>query len=113
VPEGLRATLSSATSAASKVRDRFSSDGWMALANLSTVAQQVSETVSAGDDAAQAMSVLLRKITGFAGLVHENMYHHEGWCFLSIGRSLERALSMTSVLSWFADENAPEGSLDL
>ena len=45
-----------------------------------------------GDDAARAMSVLLRKITGFSGLVHENMYRFTGWRFLSIGRSLERAL---------------------
>ena len=49
---------------------------------------------SPGDDAARAMGVLLRKITGFSGLVHENMYRFTGWRFLSIGRSLERAIAM-------------------
>ena len=41
------------------------------------------------------MGVLLRKITGFSGLVHENMYRFTGWRFLSIGRSLERAIAMS------------------
>ena len=45
-----------------------------------------------GDATARALSVLLRKITGFSGLVHENMYRFAGWRFLSIGRSLERAI---------------------
>lgn len=32
------------------------------------------------------MTILLRKLAGFAGLVHENMYRFTGWRFLSIGR---------------------------
>ena len=47
--------------------------------------------VTPGDDASRAMTVLLRKLAGFAGLVHENMYHAVGWRFLEIGRRLERA----------------------
>ena len=59
------------------------------------------------------MSVLLRKITGFSGLVHENMYRFTGWRFLSIGRSLERAIAMAGALAWLADPEAPDGALDL
>ena len=70
-------------------------------------------TAKPGDDAARAMGVLLRKITGFSGLVHENMYRSVGWRFLSMGRSLERALTMSSALANFADPAAPEGALDL
>ena len=43
-----------------------------------------------GDDTARAMGVLLRKITGFSGLVHENMYRFTGWRFL-VDRPLARA----------------------
>jgi uncharacterized alpha-E superfamily protein len=57
------------------------------------------KTVVPGDDAASAMGVLLRKITGFSGLVHENMYHFSGWRFLTIGRSLERAIAMADLLA--------------
>ena len=73
----------------------------------------MAERVTAGDDAARAMSVLLRKITGFSGLVHENMYRFTGWRFLSIGRSLERAIAMAGALAWLADPEAPDGALDL
>ena len=59
------------------------------------------------------MSVLLRKISGFSGLVHENMYRFTGWRFLSIGRSLERAIAMSGALAWLADPEAPDGALDL
>ena len=66
-----------------------------------------------GDDTARAMGVLLRKLSGFSGLVHENMYRFTGWRFLSIGRSLERASSMLYILARFADPEAPEGAFDL
>jgi uncharacterized alpha-E superfamily protein len=95
------------------VRDRFSIDGWNALNDLAKTARQMATTAEAGDDAARAMSVLLRKITGFSGLVHENMYRSVGWRFLSIGRSLERALTMASALAVFTDASAPEGALDV
>jgi len=113
VPASLRATLASAIHSASQVRDRFSIDGWVALNDLAKTARQMVETAKPGDDAARAMGVLLRKITGFSGLVHENMYRSVGWRFLSMGRSLERALTMASALANFADAAAPEGALDL
>ena len=113
IPTGLTAALASASIAAEHVRDRFSLDGWMALADLSRTAAQMRSTSSPGGDAAQAMRVLLRKISGFSGLVHENMYRLAGWRFLSIGRALERAGSLTSLLAHFADEEAPDGSFDL
>ena len=113
VPAALIATLDSATISAGKVRDRFSLDGWMALNDLAKTARQLSERVTPGDDAARAMGVLLRKITGFSGLVHDNMYRFTGWRFLSIGRSLERAIAMSGALAWLADPDAPDGALDL
>jgi uncharacterized alpha-E superfamily protein len=113
IPDRLRDTLASAIASASHVRDRFSLDGWMALNDLARSAGRMSATAVAGDDAARAMSVLLRKITGFSGLVHDNMYRSNGWMFLSIGRSLERALAMSYALATFADRAAPEGALDL
>ncbi len=113
VPDGLQAMLRSAIFSAGHVRDRFSTDGWMALSDLARTAARMADTVSPGDDNARAMGVLLRKITGFSGLVHENMYRFTGWRFLTIGRSLERALAMVSVLRALADPAGPEGALDL
>ncbi len=113
VPDGLRGILRSAIFSASHVRDRFSIDGWMALDDLARTTGRMADTVAPGDDCARAMGVLLRKITGFSGLVHENMYRFVGWRFLTIGRSLERALAMAATLRALAAPDAPDGALDL
>lgn len=113
IPATLIATLDSAIVSAGNVRDRFSIDGWAALNDLAKTARRMAERVTRGDDAARATGVLLRKITGFSGLVHENMYRFTGWRFLSIGRSLERAITMAGALAALVDEEAPDGALDL
>ncbi|TYC75687.1 hypothetical protein FMN63_04715 [Stappia sp. BW2] len=113
VPAGLCDMLQSAVASASKVRDRFSVDGWLALNDLAQTANGVRRTMHGNADVTRAMGLLLRKITGFSGLVHENMYRFIGWRFLSIGRALERAHRMADLLSVFTDEEAPEGSLEL
>ena len=113
VPAALTGQLDRAIVSAGNVRDRFSIDGWMALNDLAKTAREMAERVTPGDDTARAMGVLLRKITGFSGLVHENMYHFTGWRFLSIGRSLERSIAMCSALARLADAQAPDGALDL
>ncbi|CAN1532871.1 COG2308 Uncharacterized conserved protein [Rhabdaerophilaceae bacterium] len=113
IPEGLLSTIESAVLSASKIRDRFSVDGWMALNDLAKTSKRLALTVEAGDDCARAMGVLLRKVSGFTGLVHENMYRFVGWRFMSIGRALERAIFMTESLALMADADAPEGALDL
>ncbi|MGD2131488.1 MAG: circularly permuted type 2 ATP-grasp protein [Maricaulaceae bacterium] len=110
-PPALTGSLAAANACASRVRDRISIDAWTALGDLVKTADQVSNALD-GDDAARAMSVLLRKITGIAGLVHENMYRFTDWRFITIGRALERALTTASALAWFADPVAPDGALD-
>ena len=113
VPAGLRSTLASAVYSAGNIRDRFSVDGWAALQDLQKSMTRIAKTASPGQDAALVLSVMLRKISGFSGLVHENMYRAAGWQFLTIGRSLERAAMMADLLAAVADDSAPEGGLDL
>ncbi|GGG73473.1 hypothetical protein GCM10011415_22230 [Salipiger pallidus] len=112
LPKALVGQFEASVFCASKVRDRFSVDGWNAVNDLSTTARELAARVKDGDDAAHAMGVLLRKTAGFAGLVHDNMFRFLGWRFLTIGRALERADHMASVLMTFADDSAPEGSFD-
>ncbi len=113
VPEGLLLTIGSAITSAGKVRDRFSVDGWMALNDLAKTARRFAGHLTAGDDSARAMGVLLRKVSGFTGLVHENMYRFVGWRFMSIGRALERAQFMLDTISRMTSPTAPEGALDM
>lgn len=113
VPAPLIRNIDSAIYSASNIRDRFSPDGWLALNDLAKTAKRFHEAVQHGDDAAHAMTVLLRKLAGFAGLVHENMYRFTGWRFLSTGRYLERGLHMTRLLGHMSGPDAPDGSLDM
>ena len=113
IPEALSGLILAARSAAAKVRDRFSPDGWGALNDLAKTAAKLAAKVDHGDDAALAMSILLRKISGFSGLVHENMYHFAGWRFLSLGRAQERADDMLMLLQTFAEADAAPGALEI
>jgi uncharacterized circularly permuted ATP-grasp superfamily protein/uncharacterized alpha-E superfamily protein len=112
VTRDLRAAIAAATASASQVRDRFSVDGWTALSELSESARLELTNISPGYATARALGLLLRQITGFSGLVHDNMYRFEGWRFLSVGRSLERASMLAGILAWFASDAAPEGAFD-
>ncbi len=113
LPQGLCSMLTAAVRAAGQIRDRFSVDGWAALLDLDKTARRMADTVVAGADAALAMGVLLRKINGFSGLVHENMYRAAGWRFLTMGRALERGATMATLLATLAEPGAPQGALDL
>jgi uncharacterized alpha-E superfamily protein len=101
--------LSAARTAAGKVRDRFAVDGWAALTDLTSSLALLSQNLRIGDDSARATSVLLRKISGFNGLVHENMHRTSGWRFLTFGRAIERADGVAAVLSGLADKQNAAG----
>lgn len=112
-PKGLLAAIDSSVHSASQVRDRFSPDGWLALTDLRKTARAFAQRVQPGDDATRAMTVMLRKLAGFSGLVHENMYRFAGWRFLEIGRRLERGIQIAGAVAWCTRKQAPEGALDL
>ncbi|MEM9247910.1 MAG: circularly permuted type 2 ATP-grasp protein [Pseudomonadota bacterium] len=109
----LEPSLQATRLCAGRVRDRFSVDGWAALSDLLTNLSESAGTLAPGDDSARALGVLLRKITGFNGLVHENMHRTSGWRFLTFGRALERADGASMVLRSFAGEDRTQGLLDV
>jgi len=113
MPRGLLASIDSAVHSASQIRDRFSPDGWLALNDLQKTARRFATRVEPGDDATRAMTVLLRKLAGFSGLVHENMYRFAGWRFLELGRRLERAVQISRIVGHLTDKDAPDGSLEM
>ncbi len=112
-PRGVTATLASAVNSASQIRDRFSVDGWAALMDMEKSMRRIAPKAQPGNDSALIMSVMLRKIAGFSGLVNDNMYRATGWQFLSMGRALERAAMMSDLLAAVADPASAVGGLDL
>lgn len=112
IPSALLDVLQAATGSAGQVRDRFSPDAWLALTDLNKTARRMALAVAPGDDAARALSALLRKLAGITGLVHENMYRFLGWRFLTLGRLHERAMAMTETLAVLTASTVP-GAQDL
>jgi uncharacterized circularly permuted ATP-grasp superfamily protein/uncharacterized alpha-E superfamily protein len=113
IPDRLVSSIDSALNSAGQIRDRFSPDGWLALHDLSKTLHRFSGRVTPGADASHAMTVLLRKIAGFAGLVHENMYRFSGWRFLETGRRLERAAELARLIGRLIRPEAPEGAVEM
>ena len=113
IPLGLISTIDSAVYSANQIRDRFSPDGWLALRDLSKTIHRFGHDVMPGDDATRAMTVMLRKLAGFSGLLHENMYRFTGWRFLEIGRRIERGIQIARSLAWLTRDDAPDGAIDM
>jgi uncharacterized alpha-E superfamily protein len=112
IPSRLVQNIDGSLAGAERIRDRFSPDGMAALKDLSKTARRLAGKVQAGDDATRAMTVLLRKLAGFSGLVHENMYRFTGWRFLEIGRRLERGIQTAWLVARLGRADAPDGALE-
>ncbi|SFI53922.1 Uncharacterized conserved protein, circularly permuted ATPgrasp superfamily [Phyllobacterium sp. CL33Tsu] len=113
IPKGLSRSIDGAMLSASRIRDRFSPDGWLALRDLSKTIHRFHDVVAAGDDTTRAMTIVLRKLAGFSGLVHENMYRFTGWRFLEIGRRIERSIGMARILATLSRPDAADGALEM
>lgn len=111
LPASLVELLNQARNCAGKVRDRFSTDGWSALDDLAETAQLARRDTT--EDISQLLSRLLRQLAGFTGLVYDNMFRFAGWRFLAMGRALERASLMSTLLAEFTDTGTPQGGFDL
>ena len=110
-PAALAPRIGAARACAAKLRDRLSTDAWMALEELARSAAGLE--VEPGEEAARALAGVLPRIAAFSGLVQDNMQRATGWQFLTLGRSIERADAIAWTLAVFADPAAPEGGLDL
>jgi uncharacterized alpha-E superfamily protein len=79
------------------LRDRFSADTWRILSKL-----QVDTRPRPGrmpiSEGLELLNVLIFDIAAFAGMAMENMTRGHGWRFLDIGRRLERAANITTLL---------------
>ncbi|WP_244631231.1 circularly permuted type 2 ATP-grasp protein [Aureimonas sp. ME7] len=98
--KGLLDLARSAFDIASRIRDRFSPDAWRVLGEIVELLQEAAAEPTASDHATVAPRVLTR-LSGFAGLVQENMYQFAGWRFLELGRRIERGAATAGALGDF------------
>jgi len=107
---GLRATLR----AGRLVRDRISTDTWRALAALDDEVQARDDEL-ARDPLGTLHDVLNRvivRLAAFSGQVMESMTRGQAWRFLDLGRRVERAMTLVTLLRGTVTERcAREGPL--
>ncbi len=79
------------------VRDRFSTDSWRIFLKLQTSTRLLPGHVRLLEVQAQ-LNALVVDLAAFSGIEMENMNRGHGWRFLDIGRRLERALAIATVI---------------
>ncbi|MBI3783484.1 MAG: circularly permuted type 2 ATP-grasp protein [Deltaproteobacteria bacterium] len=90
----LRYDIDAVVRAGRSVRDRLSSDVTRAINSLNRELARPGDLTSAYE----ALQRIVFLMAGFAGLCSDSMSRSQGWCFLQIGRSLERAVQSVSLL---------------
>jgi uncharacterized circularly permuted ATP-grasp superfamily protein/uncharacterized alpha-E superfamily protein len=82
------------------VRDRISVDTWRLITTLDDTVEALD--LPASPDRASTMAGLLSRVVltlaGFSGLSMESMTRGQGWHFLDMGRRIERAITLVTLL---------------
>ncbi|MCC5876718.1 MAG: circularly permuted type 2 ATP-grasp protein [Candidatus Sumerlaeia bacterium] len=98
-PLSITSTLSELRRIAWLVRDRLSSDTWRLIHRLE---EDLNKPVAGGmprlTDIYTILNQVVLSLSAFGGMVMESMTRGPGWMFLDIGRRLERAVSMITLL---------------
>jgi uncharacterized circularly permuted ATP-grasp superfamily protein/uncharacterized alpha-E superfamily protein len=94
----MRDTLEDLRRIASNVRDRLSIDTWRILNQLRQDFRLRHGRVQL-DDALLHLNRMITDLAAFSGMEMENMTRGHGWRFLEIGRRLERATNMATLLT--------------
>ena len=96
---GLTNTVSWLIQAAYKVRDRWSTDTWRVIDDITEAWLDRSETKSVNLIELQDMlDQLITSLVALSGLTSESMTREQGWRFLDIGRRIERSLMIISIV---------------
>ena len=107
---GLLTLARQALDIASRIRDRFSPDGWRSLNEI--VELILAAIADREDDLVGLASQVLTRLSGFTGLVRENMYQFTGWRFMQCGRRVERGQTSAQVAAALVEGEVPEGALE-
>jgi uncharacterized circularly permuted ATP-grasp superfamily protein/uncharacterized alpha-E superfamily protein len=92
------------------VRNLWSSDTWRVMDEIkSHLAQSQQLTESTLWNIQEHMDRLVTALSAFSGLIMESMTRGNGWLFLDIGRRLERALLLISLLRSCFSTSQAEG----
>lgn len=91
---------------AASTRDRLSDDTWRLFNRLEGILQ--GGATPTASQLLHTLDTLVLHLAAFAGMQAENMTRGQGWRFLEIGRRIERALSVLSLLAAAPEPGLPD-----
>ncbi len=98
-PGSMRQTADQLCRLAILVRDRTSNDLWRVLTQLDErLAPPAGASSLLAGDAVAVLNQSLVDVASFHGLTNDNMTRAQGWRFLDMGRRLERAIQLGTLL---------------
>src|ERR1700689_4650208 len=100
----------SAQRMATSLRERLSPDAWQVITEM---VERLGQEVEDDDGVVSAAELTLQELASFAGLAQENMNRAAGWCFLEMGRRVERSINTVRFARQFAYEEATGEDLDV
>jgi uncharacterized circularly permuted ATP-grasp superfamily protein/uncharacterized alpha-E superfamily protein len=100
VPGSLRAAVSATLRTGRLVRDRISSDTWRVLASLEDELQNAERDLAHDRLSVlhEALLHIVLRLSAFSGLVMDSMTRGHAWRFLDMGRRVERAMGIVTLL---------------
>lgn len=109
-PQSLQATIAEIVRLASQLRDRIAQDVWRIITRVEVAARRTPRELERMDvaDALEVLERLSVELAALAGLAAESMTRTLGWRFLDIGRRIERAWQITSLLRATVGVRSPE-----
>ena len=96
---------------ARQVREEISSEQWQ---RLNLMYHRVTDEVAAeGTLLEDFLPATLDDLHLFEGITDTTMSHGEGWQFIQVGRSIERASSIATLLDVFELDTPPDGAIEI
>lgn len=99
-PRSLRASVNEILRLASIVRDRISIDAWRIVNQVDQRARRPRRRfgVLEASDVLAVLNHVILDLSAFSGLSTESMTRTQGWRFLELGRRLERAIFLVTLI---------------
>ncbi|WP_287126574.1 circularly permuted type 2 ATP-grasp protein [Desulfobacter sp.] len=104
--------LNNAIQVADRVRDRLSDDSWYILGRIEKGLVRINPK-NQSTEILEMLSDIILNMSAFAGLALESMTRGMGWRFMDMGRRIERALHMITVMTSLIQGNTVPDSSDL
>jgi uncharacterized alpha-E superfamily protein len=111
-PSSMVSSIATARENASQVREQISSEMWERLNQLYHETTQSRSAVADDSELLRLINAVREGSYTFYGVTDSTMSHGEGWHFIHLGRSMERACALSGLIDAYFSSAAGADDLD-